>query len=501
MAHQRRPKPDGRWKRRGAAVATGLVLAASRPGFDFGWLAFVGLVPLLWALKGVRPRVAFSLGLIAGFVYYAIVVSWAWYFGAIAIVPFAGVLALYWGGACALIALMNPRGWLRPFAIASAWVVGEAAVSRWPLGGFSWGELGYAMHNIPPMRSLAALGGVALVSFVVVLINALIAETMGAPLAAVLRGSSILGVVVVGTAVWFAAWPRLESSGTMRIAMLQGNDINRDLTPQEMAAFTLPLRHFALADQLTGRYDLIVFPESAFHPEYVNDPRITERLISYARQHSAVVLGNGVAEAGNGKVFNRNVLYDGTGRLLGTYEKRHLVPFGEWVPWRAELQSLISELKRIPRDFTPGHQRGIFTIASHRIATVICFESAFGPLVRDRAEQGAELIVVSTNNRSYRRSANSEQHVALDQLRAAETGRSVLHASVSGITAVIDDRGRITRSTQLFHNEAVTTMAVTRHGATVYMRIGDSFALLCGACVGVGILVGWWRRRRGPSLG
>jgi len=146
-----------------AAAATGLALALSRPPADIGLLALVALIPLLWAIRGTTPRRAALLAFVAGFVYYGILVSWAWYFGAIAVVPFAAVLSLYWALAAAAIARFDRGGRGSPFVIAAIWVLAEALVARWPLGGFSWGEVGYALHNIAPARSLAAAGGLPIV--------------------------------------------------------------------------------------------------------------------------------------------------------------------------------------------------------------------------------------------------------------------------------------------------------------------------------------------------
>ena len=118
------------------------------------------------------------------------------------------------------------------------------------------------------------------------------------------------------------------------------------------------------------------------------------------------------------------------------------MPFGEYVPFRSRARAhVIGALDQVPRDFEPGPHRGSSTSPGTRSRTVICFESAFGYQVRPLVHDGAEVIVVSTNNRSYRRSANSAQHLAIGQMRAAETGRPVVQAAISGITAVIDADG------------------------------------------------------------
>ena len=481
--------------RRFGAISSGLLLAASRPSIDIGWLALVGLVPLLLAIKGQRIRTAALLGFLAGCVYYGVVVSWAWYFGAVAIVPFAMVLAAYWAVATAIIAALARRGRSSTIVAPAVWILTDSIVARWPLGGFSWGELGYAAHNIAPLRSLAGLGGLSLVTFTIVFCNATIAELIArrsrirvgaranlAPIGALLAA-------VIATTTWFVAWPRMHTNGAMKIAALQGNNINRDLTDREIADFTLPNNHFALADALQGHFDLIVFPESGFHPETIDNPQILSRLRAIARERHSYVLANGVHDLANGKVNNRNIVVGDQGTIVASYDKRHLVPFGEYVPWRSTLQGLISELKRIPRDFAPGTTAGVVTVHGHRVSQVICFESAFGYAVRRDVGDGAELIIVSTNNRSYRRSANSAQHIAIAQLRAAETGRSVVQASVSGTSAVIDDRGTIVATTSMFHNAALVRSVTTRTGSTFYVRHGEWVAWLCALALGAIVAV------------
>ena len=451
-----------------AAALSGILAGLSRPPIDWGILSLVALVPLFTVVVTARPRRAFVLGFVAGAAYFASLVSWAVYFGSVAVVPFVAVLASVWGAACALIAVLARRGIASPWTTAAVWVVGEGTIARWPLGGFSWGELGYASHDFAALRSLAAIGGVSLVSYVIVVVNAYIARYR--------RKSSIAALVAIGAAIglWFAVEPATTPTGTLHIAVVQGNDINRDLTDAEMAAFTLPSKHFALAAGLSGRYDLVVFPESAFHPEQIDDPRITTQLGATARRLHSYVLANGLHDVeGGARVDNRNVLYDRIGHTVATYDKRHLVPFGEWVPWRTTLEHWISALQRIPRDFRPGTSTPIMYVDGRPIATVLCFESAFGYEVRPLIADGAQLIVVSTNNRSYRRSANSAQHVAIGQIRAAETGRALVQAAVSGHSAIVDFRGRVRAETPLFRNGVLTADVVTRRGATLYVRFGE----------------------------
>jgi apolipoprotein N-acyltransferase len=166
-------------------------------------------------------------------------------------------------------------------------------------------------------------------------------------------------------------------------------------------------------------------------------------------------------------------LWSPEGFEVGEYAKRHRVPYGEWVPWRSFLERIIDEVDQIPRDFAPGRTRGLFDIRDTRIATIICFESMFGAEVRSLVRDGAELIVVSTNNRSYRRSANSEQHLAAAQIRAVETGRPVLQAAISGISAVVEADGEVVDRQPLLENGVVQGTIRTRGGTTAYVRFGE----------------------------
>ena len=462
-----------------AAAASGVLLALARPPVDVGLLALVALIPLFWAWRGASPRFAALLTFVAGCAYYGLLVSWTWYFGAVAVVPFVVILSAYWALAGATVARFARGGRQNPLLLAAIWVLAEALVARWPFGGFSWGEVGYALHNFAPGRSVAALGGLPLVSFVVVAVNAALLElVLGTTNRRRFAAASLAGVVIVtAVAAAFALHP--IATGRLRLAILQGNNLDRDLTSAELDNRYLPRSHFDLARQLSGRYDLVIFPESSLDDDPRHDPWLASNLAATATRLHAAVLANAVADAPDGRVLNLNLFYGPDGRLVSTYAKRHLVPFGEYVPFRNEL-SFVSELnQQIPHDFATGKKPGFITVSGHRLATVICFESAFGYQVRPLVKAGAQLIVVSTNNRSYRTSANSAQHVAIGQMRAAETGRPVVQAAISGISALIDAHGRVTARTHLFDRTAVTATVSTTRGETPYVRFGEWVVVAC----------------------
>jgi apolipoprotein N-acyltransferase len=469
------------WIRVVAALLAGVLTGLCFPPVGLGPVVLVALVPLLWTWRDARPAHAALYGFAWGLGAYTIVIPWIRYFGYVAIVPLVGAMALTIAFVGALVAAYGRRGLATPFLTAAVWVVVEALKGRFPFGGFPWCDLGLTLHDVPAARALASVGGTLLVSFVIVAVNGLLLD-LGLALRergtrhVVLAGVGILGIVVA-TIVVDATRFEPTTTGHMRVALLQGDDVQLPLAQQVDQPLTE--KHFALADRLQGHYDLIVFPESALDTDPEQDPELRARIVALAQEHDSAVLVNARTPGDDGQVKNTNLLYTPDGKLQGTYSKQHLVPFGEYVPWRGAL-SWLPQLRQVPYDFQAGHTRTLFTTHGHPFESVICFESAFGPLVRDAVRDGAQILVVSTNNRSYQRSANSEQHLALGQMRAAETGRAVLQSSVSGISAVIDPDGSVHDQTGLFEARTVSATVPTSTGETLYVRLGDWVVLLSG---------------------
>ena len=496
----------------GAAAGTGVLCALSRPPLDLGPLAAIALVPLFVVWRDRGPRASAGYAFLAGVVYYTLLCSWIWYFGAIAIVPFVAACAGYWAAAGALVGWLRTRGLANPFLTAAIWVVADTAVARFPFGGLSWGELGYAFHNVVSARAVASAGGVTLVTFLAVALNGFVADLMprasrprGRTRKTARRRAQVLAYAGLATIVLMVVTARAVRVDphvvkTLHIATVQGNNLNRDLTAAEEDARYLPNSHFKLASQIHDPVNLIVFPESSMDADPRTDPYIHSQLAGFAREHNAWVLANATVDADpeGERALNLNVLFAPDGSIAGTYAKRHLVPFGEYVPFRKELESWISELNKVPRDFARGDRPGLFDVDGVKVGNLICFESAFGYQVRPLVHDGAEVLVVSTNNRSYRRSANSAQHLALSQMRAAETGRPVVQAAISGISAVIDANGNVHDRTHLFDRAVVETTIGATTGQTLYVRWGEWAALLCVVVV-IGAVAFALFRRRGRS--
>jgi apolipoprotein N-acyltransferase len=503
-------------------VLSGLLLAAAFPPLDFGPLALVALVPLLWAWRDAGPRAAALYGGVAGVVFFGILVEWSRYFGVVAFVPFVLFLSTWWMLAGAVAGWLGRRGMTAAPVVAALWVLVEAGRGRVPFGGFPWGDVGYAFHDWGAARAVAAWGGVPLVSWLAVVVNGLVldaalawrrrqgpsrlppAPSGRAPSGRVLVRplAGVVAVLVAGVAAT-AARPHLGATGRLRVALVQGNDRDRDLTPEEVRDRYLVRNHLRLAGNITEPVDLIVLPESSLDADPRQDPGLDMALSGLAIAKHADVLAGGNIPASHDRLYNAAFHYTpqstdpadptGTGRTAELYRKRHLVPFGEYVPWRSEL-SFIDALQAVPTDYEPGRGPTVFSIAGHRVGTLICFESAFAPLARQYARRGADAIVVLTNNRSYRRSANSAQHLAMGQFRAAETGRPLLQAAISGISALVDHTGRVQARTALFVPTVLVGEVATYRGRTPYTVLGDWIVAVSALLLAGGVALGWRRR-------
>ena len=179
--------------------------------------------------------------------------------------------------------------------------------------------------------------------------------------------------------------------------------------------------------------------------------------------------------------MNTNLLIDPNGQITQRYDKVHLVPFGEYVPWHF-FRSLVPALDReLPTNAIAGKRLIVFDVGGVRVGTLICFESTYPELARSLARDGAQLLIVTTNNASFGTSPAAREHLAMSQVRAVETGRAVVHAAISGISAVIQPNGKVTRETKLFTPALLRASLPLATGETPYTRYGSAIEIAIGA--------------------
>ncbi len=461
-----------------AAGASGLLLAGAFPPLDAGVLAWVALVPLLWAIRGESPAGAFRLGLLTGFLWFAVTLFWVTLFGLPAWLLLSAILSLYVGGFAGLFRWLSLRFPGRDvLLIPLMWTVVEVARSSGPLG-FPWALLGVTQHAALPVLQLAAIGGVHLISLVIVFGNALLFLLIGGRRRALVwsAGAAVfLLAAVMGYGSWRLQYPL--ASG-VRVAVIQPNiapQSKGDAQTYQAQMSTLRRLTAAAADEDAS---VIVFPETAVPANLLGSSGVAPEVDRWAPDR--VVVASSQEIDGRG-VRNFAAVLVG-GEVLGTYAKRRLVPFGE-------------------AGVTPGDRGDPIPTPVGSVGVLICYESAFEELARRAVQGGATVLAVLTNDGWFGQSAGPVQHAAYSVVRAVETGRTVVRAANTGISMVIDPHGRILARLAL-GSEGAATAAAAVPVQTFHLRggwlIGPAVALSGILLLIVGASRGLkdWRRER-----
>ncbi len=484
------------------AVSSGLLFAASFPPVDAGALAWVGLVPLLLAIRTGTPKRAFWLGGLAGIVWFAGTLSWVVYslhVYARAPLFLASGVALLLCAYCALypalfsaaaVHLRRDRPALFFLAAPALWTALELARTH-VLTGFPWELLGTSQYRHPALIQIADITGVYGVSFLIVLVNGAIAE-----LIADRRNlHAVTSAVVLLAAVLAYGSYRLQHTGTagnITISVVQGNiEQDRKWDPAYQSDVSAAYRRLTRR-ALDGRPDLVIWPETST-PFYFGGtdapyPALTEDLQRLVRSsRTPLLFGSATYEQKDRRHLLRNSAFflDGDGAVEDVYTKRHLVPFGEYVPLKKSLFFFLDKLAQGAGDFEPGSEytvAGVRSAAAGRIipvGTVICYEIIFPGLVRQFVDRGARVMTTITNDAWFGRTGMPYQHFAMAVLRAVENHVPVARAANTGISGFIDANGRILATSGIF-TEAVLTRTVAAGAAkTFYTRYGDLFSYLC----------------------
>jgi apolipoprotein N-acyltransferase len=494
-----------------AAVAAGALLSLANPPADLGPVAFLALVPLLWILREIRPRRGAWFGFAFGLTYYGILMYWLLPFGVIAWFP----LVLSQAGYAALFGALFPLLWRhdRPItsalAAAALWTAVDWARGNWPVGGFTWGGLGYTQHANPLLIPLASVTGVWGVTFVVLLGNAAAMEVTralrGSPRALHASGRAramVLAAVGTAAALLPAIIPLPAAAAPgLRVAVVQGN-VPRALASDRLLQQSVVGRnHIRLHGRLAADPpDLAVWPENALADDPTVDPVLGAEVSGAIRAVGSPTLVGAVRATSDGRYFNQALLYSGQGQILGRYIKIHLVPFGEYIPFRSVFK-WTERYRQGNADLIGGNRIRLFDVRGVRVGTPICFENAYPDLFRRFVDAGAQVMVVTTNDSSFLLSVASKEHLIMSQLRAVETGRWVVQAAISGHSAVVDTRGRVMAETGLFVPTILERTIPGSNARTAYVRFGDWFPWACGLAVLVALVFALAAVRRRGSGG
>lgn len=482
------------------AAGSGAIGSLSLPPVNAGWVAFLAPIPLLALLRRCRPLRGFAIGFAFGFAYFGAILYWILLFGQLAwgSLVLASAISIGLFGALAPAVARDGRRVRSSVALAALWTAIEWIRGAWPLGGFTWGALGSTQTGNPWLLKLASVAGMWGISFVVLLVAGLLLSALErvrvSPARAIAFGAAAVALVLVpGLIVLPEPNGRPIDVAALQVDVARAKGLPAVAEDLAVARMNIQLDQRLRADPP----DLVVWGEGALDAGATSDVATMEAVTSSIASVGAPTLTGAVTNDADGHQRTDVLLFDGTGRLVGRYVKVHLVPFGEYVPWRDEL-GWISAIRQVPIDRAPGERVHTVSVPGlPRFGTPICYENSFPALDRAFVDYGARFLVVTINNASYDRTAASRQHLIMSQLRAVEDGRWVVHAAVSGISAIIDPTGRVVAENGLFTDTITRHTIVASTRRTLYVRFGDwvpwlSLLLVIGAIVSP-------RRRRHPA--
>ncbi|MEJ2673163.1 MAG: apolipoprotein N-acyltransferase [Deltaproteobacteria bacterium] len=496
-----------------AAILSGLLLAATFPKWDQTYLLIFALVPLFWALRGKSFKAGFLLGLVSGLAHYIALLYWIVFvthvFGHLPLIVaigimllLAGYLSLYtaiWGLG---IAWGQSRG-LSLFWFAPAFWVALEMGQTYIISGFPWELLGNGLFLHPLLLQLSDITGVYGLSFLIVLVNTTLYLLFFPP-----RGKTVplkqAAVVCLILAAWvgygyyrLGAMAKLTAaSPKIKVAVCQGNMKQGEKWKKEMVLTTLE-RYGELTKRVQGAR-LIIWPETAAPFFYLRTPDLAAKLQKIAKESLAYLLFGSPAYELTSKgerYFNRAYLLNPQGQTIGSYDKAHLVPFGEYVPLRHYFPfTLIGKMVPMVGDFAEGPVGATVSLPEGAIGPLVCYESIFPYLARAQVANGAHLLVNITNDAWFGKTAAAYQHMSMAVLRAVENHVCLARAANTGISAFIDGSGHILWQSPLYVPVAHAVELAWLPGGSLYTKIGDAFAWACIAGCGLAFILA--RRRR-----
>jgi len=502
---------------------SGLLAAAAFPPLGWYPLAWVAWVPLVVLARGARPGDAFRQGFLAGLVaslgtFHWIVVVVHTYghaplaFAILTLVLLSAYLALYPAAWAAGVARLTRRGDVFAIVLGACFWVALELLRTYLISGFPWALLGNSQAPFLPLIQISEWTGAYGVSFVVILANlalgSLAADLIEAkpPQRGWLRVATVALVVALVVAVGTGRKQAIETRARARraivVALVQGN-IPQDVKWDPAFVVGSLQRHVALtADAAEKSPELVLWPEAAATFFFQDGDALSRAIRDAAdRTGAPIFFGSSAYEPGGAgparalRYYNSAYLVRPGGRHDGRYDKIHLVPYGEYVPFRRLLPFLSRVATGIASgDFTPGEGPVLFRLDGHRFGALICYEGIFPALSRDLVNQGADLLVNITNDAWFGRSGAPGQHLDMAVFRAVEERTGMARAANTGISALIQPTGEITARTGLFTMTQVTGRVVPRLFRTFYARHGDVFAWTCGALALLGLALAGRRR-------
>jgi apolipoprotein N-acyltransferase len=501
------------------SICSGFLIALAFPQFELGGVAWVGLVPLLFAIDRKPLSRVFAYSWLQGFAFFLAVL----YPIPIALIRFShevltialvkllllsGLEALSVGGAMSIGELISRHlNVPRTATLPISWVSFEFLRTYLPVG-FPWGLLGYAAYRDVNLIQFAEFTGIYGISGLIVLVNVTVYDTLRhsyRPKAAVLKAAPALGAI--GIALLFGTLRinqlrATPSAGRLTVALVQGN-VPQSLkwNPSDLAR---NFQVYAEATLLAARQhpDLVIWPETAATFFFMPESEYTDQglsihaayrklLLTLIRNTHQPILFGALALDFDGEVSTRNRadLLSADGELVGYYDKMILVPFDEYVPMPHLLGRFIDKPVESIGRITAGTHQPLLPVKDAKLGVLICYESIFPSLARNSVRAGANVLVNLSNDAWFGTTSAPYQLLAMAAMRALENHTVMVRVANTGISAIVNPVGEIVSPTKLDTRVTETENISWISSRTFYTEHGDVFAMACAAITAIGSLV------------
>ena len=519
------------------ALLSSVLLLLSFPSFDFGFLAWLGLVPLLVALNNKSLRYSFFLSLVCGTFFFAYIFQWNLvvpkytYLHHFIITPFFG---FYFGVFGLTYTFISRRCGLTTalFAAPFLWVSLEYVRSNLSFLALPWALLAHSQYQYPIIIQIASVTGTYGISFLIVMVNSAITAVtyrvfrrsgktkMLFPALPSKRGEiALVASAVVSSALVLLFGYMVVSKPirgqTIKVSIVQGNIEQPKKWDPNHAEFIMQTYTDLTDNVSTDEPALIVWPETATPRSINRDPRIYAEVKRIAREaNTFLLLGSSQQQkfekAGSRelKYFNSAFLIQPPGRNTSKrrYDKIHLLPFGEYIPLKGIIPWSYINIPDLGR-YAPGKDFTVFKLPNSRFGVTICWENIFPDLFRQFVKSGAQFMVNITNEAWFGKTAAPYQFVSMSVLRAVENRVYIVRCANTGVSCFIDPCGRIIdrvmdgHGQDIFIRGVLTGLVIPMENNTFYTRHGDWLALLSLPCSLIFLLValGIKNRKHLPS--
>jgi apolipoprotein N-acyltransferase len=473
-------------------LLAGVALGLSWQPYGLWPLLLAGIPAFTLAVRGVRPVVAFGLGYLFGLAMLTLAISWVHVLGTWIAALLIIFISLFFGLLGLALTLVSRLRWW-PLAAAACWVLIEYAYSRIPLGGFGWTRIAYAVVDTP-LAGFFPIIGVVGVSFIVALLGQLIAWVVltsstqrGKPTRRthiLIAAAAALSLVLVGSALrLYQVEPDVGTAGSVRVGIVQGNIPGRGIEAMGRAR-SVTNNHLSETIRLMTKArlgevpepDFLLWPENSTDIDPTVDPltRLTvEAAVDVVDRPilvGAVMQGPGVDERQTAALW-----WDPDRGVLARYDKQNLVPFGEWIPFRAQLLPLIPLLQQVGAQSVPGTRPGVLDVAVDgrpiKIGDVICFELAYDQTIYRSLIGGTQILMVQSNNATYGGTGQIEQQFAITRARAMESRREIAVATTNSVSGFITRDGAVVTRTQEFTAQSMVVEMPLRTALTPAIRV------------------------------